>query len=303
MVNYRIVLLAGVVLGGCGGTNQSAHTSVAVTTTTTEFVAPSTPQPPMPKLFSAEELEHALPHPIALPLGWTADGVASAMSGGELEESAAAVPTDWGQCGGPTWDQLAIAAGAISNAFISLGSPSGNWGIIEIYAFQSPSQADEFISASDGATSCVVYEFKEVEVDYDDPSTLNPEPTMGDLPPYDGFGENYFVGEEWTTVASMATGSTDIEGADRALTISWDTEHLMTVTRQEYGHRTLYLRIYEQRGQVVLMWDLYGDCCFYGYSDASFATDYRPTFDQLTEMATLMRDGIIDRLGPLLEPV
>lgn len=268
--------------GGTGGASPTTTTVPPATTTTTTVV--DRPQ-------GAAQLTQAIPGPMDLPSGWTAQGSASSSLTETLKPASG---LGFGLCSGPNRDELLNRYGVIAWAWSPLLTPpnGGDYAYVGIFEFPSSDDAARFIEASSmqGACGSETYEARELgegKSQEDTPETFR----------IDKFGGSDNT-TKWKISASYSTGAALPSSKAPGYTALTTKENLARVGGKNYGDIDQQVLAYEQYQNVVLRFSINGGCCAFGYSNTETnKDDTRPTMSLLDELANQVRIKILTSLG------
>lgn len=259
------LIVALVLVAGCSG---SAHKAAPKPTTTTTTIPP----------LDTPHVWIALPQPLELPVGWTAQGQPSTTAFDPQTGPGK------GNCGGPNADARAQTAGAlaVANSETYKVPQPGGGGTVRIYAFPTPDAAKAFMQATrDSASKCPQgLDFQQAETEVDlfadassDSATWNVHETVG-------FGS---AGDVAADEAFIMT-STQNYSTDRS-----STSYRATFTDEELA---------ERYGDVVLLFDVNGSSGLVGFANSDETPPFVPGPLDVLGAAQTMGPTILKKLGP-----
>ena len=271
-------------------TVAEASTTVATTTpplTLPSTVAPTTPPTTQPDVTSLSEDEvqelliAALPLDGEFPPGWTP------LDGEPDTEPFLASGTGIGLCGGDTADQRASSSGMITRVWHPghQRTPAGEV-YVGVYAFPSPAEASAFLTLTvQQAATC-------------GPGLTFQQPEGDGFGEYDGFSD-IDSGPIWTITDNAGSQPAPLGGADESFQL--DVRITATTRYQGVSYTTVDADVilYERRGGVVIVYDLYGQPVIEGFADVEPAWIYEPVRGDLDVAIGAARPAMITRLQQL----
>jgi hypothetical protein len=191
-----------------------------------------------------------------------------------------------GYCGGDSAVQRArnAAATAIVHSAEYLTSPESGYLTIDFYAFATPEDASQFMSLTTSQeTSCLSgFEYQLPE---------------GDGPnAYSGFAGDYGQDAVWDMIETLYYAPTGVAGAEEAFQTAGIYQATTRYRGTAYSSTETDVTQYERHGRIVMVFNLYGECCLTGYNDIDPSLDYEPTTPELLIWADGLRPGIVERL-------
>lgn len=261
-------------------TSAATTTTTVVPETTTTAPPPTTPPSPVIAVATVDDLVAAVPQQADLPLGL-------ALSGDPPDT--APLPSTGlgaGYCGGDSAVQRAwnAAATAIVYSADYLTSPEPGYLTIDFYAFATPEDASLFMSLTTSQeTSCLGgFEYQLPE---------------GDGPnAYSGFTGDYGQDAVWDMSETLYYAPTGVAGAEEAFQTARIYQATTRYRGTAYSSTETDVTQYERHGRIVMVFDLYGECCLTGYNDIDPSLDYEPITPELLFWADSLRPGIVERL-------
>lgn len=253
-------------------TAATTTSAPASTTTTTEAATTTTLRPA-----TTDDLVAALPSPADAPEGWVA-------SGDPPDTAPALGEQPVGFCGGVSSAQRAQETNSVAMVWgPSFDMPNSGSAAIDLYAFANEQDAAAFMAQSAAqASECPDgYQYQVPE-------------GVGEGQ-YDGFSEGYGDDAVWNVYETASVTPIALADADEAFTILLVSENFTYYDRYDFGTTYTDALQYERHGPVVMVMDLWGACCDYGYGYPT--VDYQPTEVEAGDAADWFRPGVVQRLS------
>lgn len=292
-MRFRIILplTALAVASGCSSAqSESTFTTVdgaiaepaaptSTTATPTSTTEALTPTP----LASEASLLRAIPSARQLPAGWTDMGEAP------ITEFQPKTGTGFGYCGGPNGDQRALDANSTASAYQRwLAGSNRQLASVQLYAFDQEEDAATFMTSSERAVSSCGFEKLEVPefVEGRDEGTTDYR--------IDIFIDTFEPEGQWALNESTSLGGAAAEGADESFSIRNNEEFRSTADGVTFGTTYGVISQYERHGTVVLVFNLRGQCCSYGFGNSGASEESAlPVYDSLQQAADDLRPAIL----------
>jgi hypothetical protein len=261
-------------LTGCSGS------SVANVTTTTVLEKP----------FGVSVISQALPSALELPSGWTASGAAENSASGTLEPRSG---NGFGICGGPNRDTLLQELSVVAWAWSpKLKSEKGGSASIGAFEFPTAEAAKNFIEKTATQASCGSLNYTAVELGEGVTPSKN-----SNTPRFNGFSGSD-NSTKWEVRNSYTVGGKLASTATTGITTQLDIEYIAVKNGTNFGLSERYVIAFEQHLNIVIRYQLAGECCVYGYSNSEASPeDLRSSLSELNTMAEQFRPGILKKLG------
>jgi hypothetical protein len=258
------------------------ETSTTVATTTTTPPPQTTSPPPAIAVATIDDLVAALPGQADMPLGLAPSG---------QPPDTAPIPASGlgaGYCGGDSAVQRAWNAAVMAIVTAEyLTSPAPGYLSVDLYAFATPENASLFMSlTASQETSCLggfQYQLPE-----------------GDGPnDYDGFAGDFGLDAVWDMIDTLYYSPTTVFGAEEAFQMAAFYQSTTRYRGTTYATTSTEVTQYERHGRIVMVFNLFGECCQSGFEDIDPSLDYQPTTPELLSWVDSVRPGMIQRLQSL----
>ena len=225
------------------------------------------------------DLLGALPTVLNLPMGWSSSGDSSSSLEPKTGEGL-------GNCGKGNAASRAIAnnvAGyAVSPGFLTT---EGGWASLHLYGFGTEEDAKGFVALSVSQANCpdgLEYELEEGENWEDGHVNM--------------FHDEGWDGVVWTVFESISLGSAAGEDADEAFFTNLRTQYMTTLGSTAFGKVDSTVSVYERHGRLVMIHEISGTCCQYGWSNVQAQSDYTPTYSEVSASLEILRPHVLDAL-------
>lgn len=280
LVSFAAVLGLTACTGGAGEASPSTLNEPLSTTTTV-----------VDRPLGVALLTQAIPSPVDLPNGWTAQGSGDSSLTEILNPKTG---KGLGLCGGPNRDELLKRYGVVAWAWSpALTPPSeGDYGYIGIFEFRTSSEAARFMDAISMVGACGSETYTARELGEGETQETTPEEAR----------VAFFSGSDnttkWSISANYSIGGSLVSSKAPGHTSLTTLEYSSRFSGNNFGVLEQTVYAYEQYQNVVVRFELHGRCCLYGFANTEgYLDDTRPSLLLLDGLATKVRNKLLVSLS------